>query len=290
MPELEVAPSSDFTSGEIATAAKEPAVGGASPASQKTEGAVDTAASTRVTPAPAGDERYKGWVPPDVHERIVDGFHRRVDETAWAQGLTRAEVEEALALRRSVNASRQAASTASAEPKPDALDEHRQPYYSPEQAGKWAAWKADQIVTERMKGITERLDPIESAFANAERQDGYARQIENAQTWPGFVDHVADITAAITKNNQDRQRNPRIPALSLHEAYISIVPAKLAASREALVAEEKKKWLADLNGTTAVTRNEINPARSHASSARKKDSEMSFGELIGDEVAKRKAG
>lgn len=271
---------SDITSGEIASAVKETTTAAASPA-QHTPDATD--ASPRVTPGTDAD-KYKGWIPPDAHERIVDGFHRRLDDTAWASGLSRAEVEEALALRRST-----AARTAPQEPQPDAIDDARQPYYTPKQAAAWAAWKAEQIVEARMADIEARIGPIESTFESSRQHDTLARQVDTAQQWPGFLDHVADITAAITKNNEDRARNPRVPLLSLHEAYISIVPSKLAASREAIEAEGKKKWLAELNDTTAVTRHEVNPGRTAAAS-RKADKDMSLGELIADEHARRKAG
>jgi hypothetical protein len=286
-------PENDFSSGEIASAVTDSAAAVASPAQHTAESteraepqrdaAVDPAKTTTTD-----SDRYKGWIPPDAHKRIVDGFHHDLDQVAWAKGLSREEVEEAMVLRRQQarGADRDAAPK---EPQPDVKDERGELFYSPLQAAKWSDWKAERARAELRAEFEERFGPMESSFEETRQLNSLSQQIQQATAWPGFTDHAPAITELIRQNNAERARNPRIPKLSLHEAYIQIVPGKLAASRDTLLADEKKKWLAELNNTTeAVTKSDINPSRS-THSTRKKDSDMSFGELIADEVAKKKA-
>lgn len=263
----------DITSGEIASAAKA-ASAAASPAPHP-QSSDPASASTRTTPEatePTTEDRYKGWIPPDAHERVVSGFHKRLDDVSWAVGLSREDVEDALAARR-----RSAQPAAGQEPQPDVLDEHQQPFYSPQQAAKWAAWKAEQIVDARMKAIDARIAPIEDARARDAQTSALQQQLHTASAWPGFMDHVDVVTQAI------RAANAAGRPLSLYDAYIQHVVPKLSDLTEA-----KKKWLAELNDTTVKTSNDTNPSRTPASS-RKADEDMSLGELIQDEVAKRKA-
>ncbi len=270
----EIETSNDITSGKIASAVKDAATAEASPA-QRTPAPGPADASTRETPgAPAnGDDKYKGWIPPDAHKHVVDGMHKRLDSVAWANGLSRAEVEEALAIRRQL-AER---GTRGQEPQPDARDERGELFYTPKQAAAWAAWQAEQIVSQRMQEFDARIAPIEQreqSFAQTRELEG---QIQTATQWPGFMEHVEVVTKAIQAANATGQK------LTLHEAYIQHVVPKLSD-----LSVAKQKWLAELNDTTAKTNNEINPGRT-PSRSRKKDSEMSIGELYADEIAKRKA-
>lgn len=271
----------DITSGEIASAVKDAAAAVASPAqhTEDTTGKAD--AATREpsgVPEPKPEDRYKGWLPPEAHERVVDGFHKRLDAVAWASGLNPDDVRDALALKRQL-ADR---AKVSAEPAPDTKDERGDPYYTPQQAAKWAAWKADQIVSEKMREIEQRIGPIERTFAETKEMQTLSAQIQEAKQWPGFEDHLEAITKVVLDGRKAGHD------IGLHEAYIHVVPKALAESGTAHEAELKKKWLAELNATHASTKQEVNPGRAPASSSPKKDSEMSISELMADEVAKRR--
>lgn len=270
----------DFTSGEIASAA-DAAAAVASPA-QHTEPTTEQAdPSTRATAAAAQtatpDERYKGWIPGDAHERVVDGFHKRLDAVSWASGLNPDDVREALAIRRQLNER----ATTSHEPQPDVKDERGDPFYSPQQAARWAAWQAEQMVSEKMQAIEKRIGPIESTFAETRQTNELMGQIDHAIAWPGFADHIEEIRAAIATATSQRR------TLSLEQAYIQVVAPTLAETNATREAALKKTWLAELNTTHNLVKDEVNPGRS-PSGSRKKDSEMSIGELVQDEVSKRR--
>lgn len=271
------------TSGEIAAALNEASSAAASPAQHSDQPADQTPASARETPAPAGppdqtsEDRYKGWIPPEAHERVVKGFHERLDAVDWARGLSREEVEDALAAQRAARSR----SSQGDEPQPDARDDRGEWYYTPSQAAKWATWHAERLVAERMAEMEARLRPMESAFAQDQKVLSLQQQIDVASTWPGFTEHIDAITNAIADANAKRQR------LSLYDAYIREVVTKFAHAKDTLLAEEKKKWLAELNHTSTVVRDEVNPKRA-ASSSRKPDHEKTTKELFEEELATRR--
>lgn len=253
--------------------------------SEKTTPASGETATTATVERASDGEKYKGWIPPDAHKRVVDGFHSRLDAVSWASGLNRAEVEEAMQVARQVR-ERQARG---GEPQPDAKDEQGQFFYSPQQAAKWAKWQAEQIVNARLEEIDRRIAPIEE-----ERTIGSIKsEIEDAKAWPGFNENMDQIIALIQERNELRQRDPRIPSMSLHEAYVrSGAHVKAASGIEEQItkrlAEEKKKWAAELNETTERVQSDVKPNREPASS-RKKDSEKSWRELLSEKEAEMRA-
>jgi len=255
----------DDLHGEIVDAAHAESTPAAAPTQDHKESTGTADAATRVPTATPDD--HKGWLPPDVHERIVGGFHQRLDEVAWAKGLKREEVEEALAIRRQLHSREKQGH----EPQPDAKDDRGELFYTPQQAAKWAAWQAQQIVDQRMQEIESRIGPIESTFARSQQEQTLGAQIAQAQTWPGFSDHIDAITQAIT--------NARLSGrpISLAEAYIQTVTPNLVAS-------EKKKWLAELNQTSEVVKDDLSPSK-RPSAVRKDRSKMSLRELTEDAFA-----
>lgn len=263
------------TSGEIASG--EGSTAAASPAPQDGNAGSDhSPAPAKGAPAPAAQDR-QGWIPPDVHSRILDRYHERLDALGWANGLDRAEVEAALALHRQ----QRERGSRSAEPQPDARDERGELYYTPKQAAKWAAWEAERIVSDRMREFEQRFAPIETTLQQSQQEAALQSQIDAALRWPGFSDHMDEITAAIAERNQDRRRDPRLPKLTLHEAYIEIVVPKLSSTA-------KKQVVEDINKNTEITRDAINPSR-RASSGRKPDEEKTTAELLREEMAARKS-
>lgn len=268
-----MAPEGDITIGEIKSAETSAAV--ASPAPRTQESAVNTDASTRETPAATTettDDRYKGWIPPDAHKRIVDGFHQRLDSYGWANGLSREEVEDALALKRQVEAER--SRNTSAEPQPDVKDEHGNVYYSKAQGERWAAWRAEQLI----KPLEQRLGPILEAHEDSTRRhQALFSQYEEAKHWKDFDMHMD----AVTKHLADANRSGS--PITLTEAYSrAVVDAEIAK----LEPETRKKILAEMNQTTQQAKDEINPGRQPA---RERKPVTSFGDAIADAVAKARS-
>ncbi len=275
-----MADSSDFTSGEIAAGSKDPDPAGASPASATQERPDQADAGTTVQPGAAekqtDPDRYKGWIPPDAHERVTRGFHERLDKVSWATGLDRAEVEEALAIRRQL-AQRQ---NASAEPQPDAKDEQGQLYYTPQQAAKWAKWQAEQIVDQRMSEIDKRLAPIESTNASNARAQAIVNDVERIASLPGYGDHEAEMAKYVADMNLRRHNGENIPILSAMDVYVAVVVPKLGD--ESIV---RKKIFAEMYNTSTRANDDVNPAK-RATGSRKADKDRSIRDLVDEEMSK----
>jgi hypothetical protein len=73
------------------------------------------------------------------------------------------------------------------------------------------------------------------------------------------------------------------------DAYLAVVPSQLhkASDLTARLAEEKKKWLAELNNTTERVQSDVNPGKQPAS-ARKKNGEYTFKEALSEAFAGHK--
>ncbi len=273
----------DITSGDIATAEK--SLDSASPAESTTDTTASPDAAPRQQPvAPeTTDDRYKGWIPPDAHERVVDGFHRRLDSLSWAQGLTREEVQEALALRRQVIERQQQGAT----PPPDARDDRGEPYYSATQATAMARFEVERAVEKLREEFAERLTPIESRWKEDSRLSELNNEVQNASALPGFNDHIDAMTQYVAEMNERRARGERLPILSARDVYDKVVLPKVATLTESRQAELKKQWLAELYNSKAVVRDDINPARP-ASATREKSSGIVTASAIAEEMERRK--
>lgn len=266
---------SDTTNGEIATTGNDPASAGASPAQRTPDSTEAADPSTRAT-AVDPTTKQSTSIPLADHERIVNGFHKRVDDLAWARGYDPDVVRRAVTMMEQQERVRGERAQTPPEPQPDAKDPASgELFYSPRQAALWAAWRADQIVSEKVKELEGRFGPIEQRFAQNDKQESLSRQIENAAQWPAFADHVDEITAAIVEANQQKRK------LSLEDAYIRIVVPKLAASKEVTLAEAKKAVLAEMNDTNNAAKDDLNPGRQPGSS-RKSYDQMTTREIVAE--------
>lgn len=272
----------EFTSGDIAAAEKPSAAAPPAPASQAASATAD--ASTTASPnAPEPKKDDYGPVPWERHEAILNNTRRDLESKlhglSWAERLDRDRVEKALRLadlaeRDPDRLVQQFSRPAQGQPPtPNARDDKGEAFYSADQAAALVSHYVKQAVDAVRDELGQRLSPIESERAQSRQMDSLHTQIQAASSWPGFGDHIADITAAIADANAKRER------LSLHDAYIKIVVPKLAASKDQLLADEKKKWLAELNNTSVRAKDDLNPQRLPAAS-RKADKDKSFRELI----------
>jgi hypothetical protein len=134
-------------------------------------------------------------------------------------------------------------------PKPDVLNADGSIGYSNEQAGKLAQWYAEQAtakIQKEMDGLRGEFKPfVVERQTQAQLGEAVKRQsaiLENARkTWPHFEENLNEIRAYISK--------PENKLSDLREAYMAIVPAKLAQQasntldREKIAAEERAKIL-----------------------------------------------
>lgn len=277
----------EITSGDIEAAADAAKPESASPAAHTTT----TEIAQPAKPAPVVADEH-GPIPFERHEAILGKTRRDYDERisrlSWAEQHQREDVERALKIARLYDSSPDRLAShlservnASTEPKPDVKDEHGQLFYSPEQAARWASWQAKKEVAELRAEMDERYGPIASSFSEHQKFERVNAQIDEAQTWPAFADYLPEITAAVTAA-KDRGEQ-----ITLAVAYIRAgVPQKIADRSTAQLADEKKKWLAELNNTTERVQDDVNPSRVPAAS-RKKDSDRSIKELLQEEHDRR---
>ncbi len=279
------------TSGEIASAVashEAAAAADASPASATPAGDGTTVAR-REAPAASGDaatdtttrrETQPGAIPFSDHERVVNGFHEKLDKVAWAKELDRQKVERGLALLAEHERRSKRSSADASAPGPDARDEKGEAFYSPKQAAALVRHEVQLAVAEALAQAEEkystRLTPIEQAFAEAREDADLTDQIETGKTWPGFEANLKGIITAIATATRAGRK------LSLEQAYIQVVAPVLSASEAEITARAKTAWLKELNDTSAAASDDIRPAR-HVAASRKKDSEKSTAEMLSEE-------
>lgn len=111
-------------------------------------------------------------------------------------------------------------------PLPDLVVESTgQKLYSAEQAERLTDWRMAQLEAQ-LKPIQDerrRDQTIHAARTEANRQVQHA-----VQHWPHFSDYMTEIDAELAKD----------PRMSLHEAYVRVVPPKLEAIHRKKFAEE----------------------------------------------------
>ncbi len=288
-----MADTTDITSGDIATASKEAsAEASPAPASQKPTATADASP----TASPAASEPTKdayGPIPWERHELILNNTRREYDgklgKLSWAERLDRSKVERALQLadlyeqRPDALAEQLAARTKKAAmPGADARDERGEAFYSPQQAAALARYEVQQAIADLRNEWGERLAPIETEHAQTQRHAALVQEIQAVSTLPGYLDHLDAMTAFVADMNQRRANGEPIPVFTAEQVYNRVVPQKLATARDALIADEKKKWLDELENTSAAARADINPNRIPAGTHAAKPKEITSA-LIAEE-------
>ena len=149
-------------------------------------------------------------------------------------------------------------------PQPDVVvPETGQRFYSAEAAEKLAKWEAKQAIDP----IEKRLQTFEGERAYSQAAQEASRLIKEAEGWPYYKEHEADILKAM---NADKR-------LSIEGAYNRVVVPKIGQiERQAVLAEIQRKAQAS---TT-------NPGSSHPT-ASTATSKLSFAELFRQEMGRR---
>lgn len=152
-------------------------------------------------------------------------------------------------------------------PPPDILLENGQTTYSHEQLQKLLAFQQQQME----QRFSSELAPIKQERAVSQLQQqafSHAKQqLAQAAHWPAFKEHEADLKAFLKAH----------PAATLNDAYISVVPAKLAEKAAAAETAAYQKALTDLQtkaGAASI------PAPRTAGSPAVDTSKMSFRQLL----------
>lgn len=280
----------EFTSGDIAAAAKETAPVVASPAITPSETAAKTpadATSQSAKPEVKTDEH--GPLPFERHHAILSStreeYEEKLRKTAWAERYDPRAVEKALSLAAKYEqdqADRAKAATAGTAPLADLRAEDGTKLFS--EAQNLAAIKhaVDQAVGALREEFGARVQPFETEYQERERINRDVSQIQEALTWKGFEQHMPVVTKAIAEANAKGQ------TLTVRDAYILHVVPLITDTADAAIAEKKKAWLKELETNSVVNKGDVNPARV-TSGTRIPDKDRPLRELIDDsaEVLRR---
>lgn len=254
----------------------------------------DTPAATQPSDTGAAPEKKpRGPIPYDRHEAVLTNVRK---EYEWVQQygdvntirqkldiLARAEQDPATFARTFVAAAnlnpqelfalqqqqaQQAAAPVPERPAPDVLLENGQSVYSDTQLAKLLDWQAQSMLSR----INQDIAPIKQRAAMAEMSEQATvkakQQLAAAQTWPGLQEHKADLAAYLRAN----------PHANLADAYIAVVPAKLAEQAAKATQQGHQQALSELQSKAGAA---SPPAPRTAGSAPALDtSQMTMREAI----------
>jgi hypothetical protein len=252
----------------------------------------DTPAATQPSDTGAAPEKKRGPLPYERHEAILANQRK---EYEWVQQygdvntirqkldiLARAEQDPATFARTFVAAAnlnpqelfalqqqaQQAAAPVPERPAPDVLLENGQSVYSDTQLAKLLEWQQSALLSR----INQDIAPIKQRAAMAEMSEQATvkakQQLAAAQTWPGLREHKADLAAYLRAN----------PHANLADAYIAVVPAKLADQAAKATQQGHQQALSELQSKAGAA---SPPAPRTAGSAPALDtSQMTMREAI----------
>lgn len=150
-------------------------------------------------------------------------------------------------------------------PAPDITLQDGSRTYSIDGLKKLLEWNTGHVKAQLMPELDAKLKPwqerekAEHARVEAEKAAGAVRertqsQIAEAQTWPSFKDHEADILKALQEDSTKAHAEKRRPTLSLEGAYRQVVMAKLSADRNKMREEILKETSHAAKASPAVPR------------------------------------
>ena len=251
--------------------------GGGSPTATATP---DSSSTGTITPSGSGLTDTKGPIP---YERFEE-TNTKYNNLRWAEGLDSQRTQQQTQFFQWLDADpegafkymedyltragaltrQQQAQAAEQRPQPDVVvPETGQRFYSAEAAERLAQWHATQMATP----LEQRLQSVESTFAQQHSQQAAHAQLAEANTWPYFKDHQGDILNAMERDHR----------LSVEGAYNKVVVPKMRQlERQAVLAEIQQK-----SGASTV-----NPGSQSAGSNRPAQTQ-SWSDLFRREMAKR---
>jgi hypothetical protein len=122
-------------------------------------------------------------------------------------------------------------------PAPDVPLENGQWVYSDAQTMKLLQWQQDQMLAR----VNADLQPLKQKAAMADMQERATvtaqEELRAAANWPGFSEAKADMAQFLRAN----------PRATLRDAYISVVPSRLAEQAKSAETKGYEKALADLH-------------------------------------------
>jgi hypothetical protein len=152
-------------------------------------------------------------------------------------------------------------------PQPDVLLENGQMVYSDTRMRELLQFEREQMLQQ----VNQEYAPLKqrAVLSDAQQRATHTAQqaLSAAAQWPGFTDAKSEIGAFL-------QANPRA---TLHDAYIHVVPAKMAAQIETEKAQAYQKALTDLQTKAGAA---STPAPRMTNATAPDTTRMSFRELL----------
>jgi hypothetical protein len=258
------------------------------------------------TPAPAraahadGDDDDdptigSGPIPLTRHKQILQQTRRelegRLTALSWADGYRQEQVDRAMQIAQYYDSnpaglldylSTHLGKGQQADTRPPIAPEFETsdgvPLYAASQVTELLARQQAELNDSWGRTLDERVGPLEHMTRQQVMHASHAAQIQEAQTWPGFADHIQEITTVLTRAN--RAGTP----MTLERAYLQTVLPLLAKDASALTTNAKRALLDQMNDTTDRAGDSVDPTR-RAPASRKRDQDKSWGELIEEELA-----
>jgi hypothetical protein len=145
-------------------------------------------------------------------------------------------------------------------PDPDITLQDGSRTYSIDGLKKLLEWNTANVEARLMPKLDERLKPWQEreqaakAREEGEKVTNAVREktrnlIAEAQNWPGFKEHEADILKALQADTEQARAAGKRPTLSLDAAYRQAVLPKLQADRNKM----REELLKEINGAAAKT-------------------------------------
>ena len=148
--------------------------------------------------------------------------------------------------------------------------------YSPQAVQRMAAQQARQVAMQVKQELEQAYGPMRNAYETHQQAQALRGQVEQkvasrlreAQTWPGFKEHEAEMAEAVAKD-------PSIT--TVEQAYFKVVAPKLAANRDSI----RKEVLAELNRKRHAAQGSVAPTSRTPAASGPRDTE----DIIRDAIA-----
>ena len=147
-------------------------------------------------------------------------------------------------------------------PQPDIDLGNGQRTYSVEGVEALTAWKAQQLLNERLKPWEDRDKQAQQQQAQRQILERSQSQMQTAQSWPGFGTLAPDgsltefqsaVLGRLKQDSQQAQARGERPSMSLREAYLEVYAEGLSTDHNA-VREEVIRGLRTAPKAPALTR------------------------------------
>lgn len=212
-------------------------------------------------------------VPVDVHKRVVDGFHKRLDALGWAAKLDPDRVTRALEFFEQAAAAQQAEVPSLGLQTEDGipLEQVLSPYVQ---------HIVQQALAAQRREIEQQYGPVLESHEEQQRWTRAGSQMEPYLEQPWFAANAEAITTALA----DARANGS--PISLEQAILQVMTPHWLQDDGARMAKAREAVLAEMDSTHADASQAVSPRRPASTVRRVEDTPTA--ELIEEEMKRRR--